>query len=39
VVEVHGGHVPIVPAFVLLYALDQTSLLPEEGMPEPARRA
>ena len=25
----------IVPAFVLLYALDQRSLLPEEGMPEP----
>ncbi len=25
----------IVPAFVLLYALDQKSLLPEEGMPEP----
>jgi cytochrome d ubiquinol oxidase subunit II len=27
----------IVPAFVLLYLLDQKSLLPEEGMPEPAR--
>ena len=26
----------IVPAFVLLYVLDQKSLLPEEGMPEPA---
>jgi cytochrome d ubiquinol oxidase subunit II len=26
----------IVPAFVLLYALDQRSLLPEEGMPEPS---
>jgi cytochrome d ubiquinol oxidase subunit II len=26
----------IVPAFVLLYALDQKSLLPEEGMPDPA---
>ena len=25
----------IVPAFVLLYVLDQKSLLPEEGMPEP----
>ena len=25
----------IVPAFVLLYALDQKSLLPEESMPEP----
>ena len=27
----------IVPAFVLLYVLDQKSLLPEESMPEPAR--
>lgn len=27
----------IVPAFVLLYVLDQKSLLPEEGMPEPTR--
>jgi cytochrome d ubiquinol oxidase subunit II len=27
----------IVPAFVLLYVLDQKSLLLEEGMPEPAR--
>jgi len=26
----------IVPAFVLLYVLDQKSLLPEESMPEPA---
>ncbi len=26
----------IVPAFVLLYVLDQKTLLPEEGMPEPA---
>lgn len=26
----------IVPAFALLYALDQRSLLPEEGMPEPS---
>jgi cytochrome bd ubiquinol oxidase subunit II len=26
----------IVPAFVLLYVLDQKSMLPEEGMPEPA---
>ena len=26
----------IVPAFVLLYVLDQKSLLPEEGMPDPA---
>ena len=25
----------VVPAFVLLYVLDQRSLLPEEGMPEP----
>ncbi len=25
----------IVPAFVLLYVLDQKTLLPEEGMPEP----
>ena len=25
------------PAFVLLYMLDQKTLLPEEGMPEPAR--
>ena len=25
----------IVPAFVLLYVLDQKSLLPEESMPEP----
>ena len=29
----------IVPAFVLLYVLDQKTLLPEEGMPEPAPRA
>ena len=29
----------IVPAFVLLYVLDQKSLLPEESMPEPAPRA
>ena len=29
----------IVPAFVLLYTLDQKSLLPEESMPEPAPRA
>jgi cytochrome d ubiquinol oxidase subunit II len=28
----------IVPAFVLLYVLDQKSLLPEESMPEPAPR-
>ena len=27
----------IVPAFVLLYVLDQKSLLPEEGAPEPRR--
>ncbi|MET1039243.1 MAG: cytochrome d ubiquinol oxidase subunit II [Aeromicrobium sp.] len=27
----------IVPAFVLLYVLDQQSMLPEEGMPEPTR--
>jgi cytochrome bd ubiquinol oxidase subunit II len=27
----------IVPAFVLLYVLDQKSLLPEEGMPDPAQ--
>jgi cytochrome d ubiquinol oxidase subunit II len=27
----------VVPAFVLLYALDQKSLLPEEGMPDPAQ--
>lgn len=27
----------IVPAFVLLYVLDQKSLLPEEGMPDPTR--
>jgi len=26
----------IVPGFVLLYVLDQKSLLPEEGMPDPA---
>ncbi len=26
----------IVPAFVLLYVLDQKTLLPEEGMPDPA---
>ena len=26
----------VVPAFVLLYVLDQKSLLPEEGMPDPA---
>ena len=26
----------IVPAFVLLYVLDQKSLLPEEGVPDPA---
>ena len=25
----------IVPAFVLLYVLDQKTLLPEESMPEP----
>ena len=25
----------IVPAFALLYTLDQKSLLPEEGVPEP----
>jgi cytochrome d ubiquinol oxidase subunit II len=25
----------VVPAFVLLYMLDQKSLLPEESMPEP----
>ena len=29
----------IVPSFVLLYVLDQKSLLPEESMPEPAPRA
>ena len=28
----------IVPAFVLLYVLDQKTLLPEESMPEPAPR-
>jgi cytochrome d ubiquinol oxidase subunit II len=28
----------VVPAFVLLYVLDQRSLLPEEGAPEPAGR-
>ena len=28
----------IVPAFVLLYVLDQKSLLPEESMPEPSAR-
>jgi cytochrome bd ubiquinol oxidase subunit II len=28
----------IVPAFVLLYVLDQRSLLPEEGAPEPVGR-
>jgi cytochrome d ubiquinol oxidase subunit II len=28
----------IVPAFVLLYVLDQKSLLPEESMPEPVSR-
>jgi cytochrome d ubiquinol oxidase subunit II len=28
----------IVPAFVLLYVLDQKTLLPEEGMPTPAQR-
>lgn len=28
----------VVPAFVLLYVLDQKSLLPEEGVPEPVRR-
>jgi cytochrome d ubiquinol oxidase subunit II len=28
----------IVPAFVLLYVLDQKSLLPEESMPEPSSR-
>lgn len=27
----------IVPAFVLLYVLDQKSLLPDEGMPEPTQ--
>ena len=27
----------IVPAFVLLYVLDQKTLLPEESMPEPPR--
>lgn len=27
----------IVPAFVLLYVLDQKSMLPEEGMPEPTQ--
>jgi cytochrome d ubiquinol oxidase subunit II len=27
----------IVPAFVLLYVLDQKSLLPEESMPEPVK--
>ena len=27
----------IVPAFVLLYVLDQKTLLPEESMPEPTR--
>ena len=26
----------VVPAFVLLYVLDQKTLLPEEGMPDPA---
>ena len=26
----------IVPAFVLLYVLDQKTLLPEEGVPDPA---
>jgi cytochrome bd ubiquinol oxidase subunit II len=29
----------IVPAFILLYILDQKSLLPEESMPEPSPRA
>ena len=29
----------IVPAFVLLYVLDQKSLLPEESMPEPSSRS
>jgi cytochrome bd ubiquinol oxidase subunit II len=29
----------IVPAFVLLYVLDQKTLMPEEGMPEPPRDA
>jgi cytochrome d ubiquinol oxidase subunit II len=29
----------IVPAFVLLYVLDQKTLLPEESMPDPVRRA
>ena len=28
----------IVPAFGLLYVLDQKSLLPEEGAPEPSSR-
>jgi len=28
----------IVPAFVLLYTLDQKTLLPEESMPEPVQR-
>jgi len=28
----------IVPAFGLLYVLDQKSLLPEEGAPEPLNR-
>ena len=30
--------VVLVPAFGLLYVLDQKSLLPEEGLPDPAPR-